>query len=89
MDADVLVISTAVDAIYRDFGEVNQKKLSTISSDEARQMIEQEQLPPGSMGPKVEAMLHAREFSDEMTVVLCQPGEAISAVRGDSGTTLV
>jgi len=89
VDADVLVISTAVDAIYRDFGEVNQKKLSTISSDEARQMIEQEQLPPGSMGPKVEAMLHAREFSDEMTVVLCQPGEAISAVRGDSGTTLV
>ena len=89
VDADVLVISTAVDAIYRDFGEASQQSLSMISSQEAKEMIERGQLPPGSMGPKVEAMLHAREFSQAMTIVLCQPGEAISAVRGDSGTTLV
>jgi len=89
VDADVLVISTAVDSVYRDFGESNQQSLSTISSQEAKQMIESGDLPPGSMGPKVEAMVHAREFSKDMTIVLCQPGEAISAVRGDSGTTLL
>ena len=89
VNADVFVVSTAVDAVRRDFAGPNEEVIRELSVEEAKKMVESGELPPGSMGPKVEAMVMAKESKSEMNVVLCQPGDALAAVRGDVGTRLV
>ncbi|MDH5106754.1 carbamate kinase [Lentilactobacillus diolivorans] len=55
IDADALIILTAVDNIYVNFNQPNQKKLKRVSTVELGRYIEQKQFAPGSMLPKVEA----------------------------------
>lgn len=55
IDADALIILTAVDNIYVNFNQPNQKKLKRVSAVELGRYIEQKQFAPGSMLPKVEA----------------------------------
>ncbi len=49
--ADLLVIATDVDGVYLDWNTPRQRRLGTVSPDELAGL----DLPPGSMGPKVEA----------------------------------
>lgn len=89
LTADYLFISTAVDSIKIDFGSDNETKISSLSIEDARVHLENGQFPAGSMGPKVEAMLFAKESCPGMKVILCKPGDAINAMRGVVGTTVV
>ena len=89
VNADVFVVSTAVDAVRKDFAGPNEQIIRELSINEAKNMVDSGELPPGSMGPKVEAMVMAKESNSEMNVVLCQPGDALAAVRGDVGTRLI
>lgn len=56
VDAELLVILTAVDGVYLDFGKPSQRRLGAVTMAECRRYIEDEQFPMGSMGPKVEAI---------------------------------
>ncbi|MCA1782444.1 MAG: carbamate kinase [Intrasporangiaceae bacterium] len=49
--ADLLVIATDVDGVYVDWNTPRQRRLGTVSPGELADL----DLPPGSMGPKVEA----------------------------------
>jgi carbamate kinase len=49
--ADLLVIATDVDGVYVDWKTPQQRRLGTVSPEELMDL----ELPPGSMGPKVEA----------------------------------
>jgi carbamate kinase len=49
--ADLLVIATDVDGVYLDWGTPRQRRLGKVSPRELADL----DLPPGSMGPKVEA----------------------------------
>ena len=86
--ADMLVISTAIAALRLAFGKESERTLREISRSEAEQHMESGQFPSGSMGPKVSAMLSAKSANPEMQVVLCQPGEAFAALRGEAGTEI-
>jgi carbamate kinase len=55
IDADMLIILTAVEKVAVNFGKPNQKWLDTMSAAEAREYIAQGQFAKGSMLPKVEA----------------------------------
>jgi len=88
LNADFLFISTAVDSVKLDFGSANESKISTMSISEATQYLEEGQFPEGSMGPKIEAMLFAKQKNPELSVSLCQPGDVIEAMRGAAGTTI-
>jgi carbamate kinase len=59
-----------------------------LSVSDAISHLDEGQFPAGSMGPKVEAMLAAKQNDPKMDVVLCQPGQALSAIRGEAGTTI-
>ncbi|MFX0095599.1 MAG: carbamate kinase [Candidatus Hodarchaeota archaeon] len=48
---------TNVPKLYADFNTENQRPLPKLSVDEAQALLEQNQFPPGSMGPKVEAAI--------------------------------
>ncbi|HBD31646.1 MAG TPA: carbamate kinase, partial [Oscillibacter sp.] len=53
LDADMLVILTAVEKVAINFGKPDQKGLDTLTPDEARKYIDEKQFAPGSMLPKV------------------------------------
>ncbi len=54
--ADLLVILTAVDAVYLGFGEPHEKRLGAVTLAECEQYLREGHFPAGSMGPKVEAI---------------------------------
>lgn len=55
INADKLIILTAVDNIHVNFNKPDQKALEKITIEEAEEYIEQGQFAPGSMLPKVQA----------------------------------
>jgi carbamate kinase len=57
LEAQRLVIITEVDAVYRGFGGLAPEPIPHLHPNEARKLIDSGELPPGSMGPKVEAAL--------------------------------
>jgi carbamate kinase len=57
LDADMLVILTAVEKVAINFGKPDQKGLDTLTPDEARKYIDEKQFAPGSMLPKVQAAM--------------------------------
>lgn len=51
LDADLLVIATDVDGVYRGWGTPRQQRLDRLDADE----VDADAFPAGSMGPKVDA----------------------------------
>jgi len=54
---DLFIILTNVDRVYLNFGKPNQEALSVMSVDQALTYLEEDQFPPGSMGPKIKAAI--------------------------------
>jgi carbamate kinase len=54
--AELLVILTAVDGVYVDFGEPTSRRLGAITMADCERYIQEGHFPAGSMGPKVEAI---------------------------------
>lgn len=88
LDVDLFIISTAVDAIKIDFGKENENSLRLVAASDLKAHLVAGQFPEGSMGPKVGALLEAKVRHPGMEVILCQPGDALAAVRGTAGTTI-
>ena len=55
LDADVLIILTAVEKVAVNFGKPDQKWLDSLTPEEARRYMDEGQFAPGSMLPKVQA----------------------------------
>ena len=72
-----------------DFGAENQSRIANLTFSEANEGINSGKFPAGSMGPKVGAMLVAKTERSDMQVVLCSPGSASEAIRGECGTTII
>ena len=88
LGAEALIISTGVPAVYTDFGQKNQSEHRHLSVEAAKAHLDDGQFPPGSMGPKIKSMIDAIESLPTLRSILCQPGDALSAMRGAAGTTL-
>ena len=88
MNVEALIISTAIDAIRTDFGGPNETVHHQLSVKQATNFLQAGEFPAGSMGPKVESLVEAAENIDGVKSVLCQPGDAIKALRCESGTTI-
>lgn len=89
LGADLFVVSTAVDSIKLDFGTDDERAISTLTLEEAGRHLSNGQFPLGSMGPKVDSMILAKKGNPKMAVILCSPGQVMSAIRGEKGTTLL
>ncbi len=88
LNAEALIISTGIQSVYTNFGQEDQVEHRHLSLNEAKKHLEDGQFPAGSMGPKINSMLEAITAQPSMRSILCQPGDALSAMRGDAGTTL-
>jgi carbamate kinase len=85
LGAERLVILTAADAVYRDFGGPAQEALATLDAAAAEALLPE--LPEGSMRPKVEASAaFARETGGEALVT--SPAALADALAGRAGTRI-
>ncbi len=82
-----MVITTGVDAIYRDYLTDKRTALRDTTIGELQAMAAAKQFPPGSMGPKVEAAVYFLERGGE-EVVICHPEALAEAFYGDGGTRI-
>jgi carbamate kinase len=88
LNADALVISTAVPRVCIDFGKPTQKELDVISVAEAESLAAEGQFAPGSMLPKIEAVCSfVRATGNEGLIT--DPPHLSAALDGRSGTRIV
>ncbi len=86
LDADILLILTAVDKVYINFNKENQKALDEITIEEAKKYIDDGEFAKGSMLPKIEASL---EFvSGSKKAIIGSLDKAYEAIKGISGTII-
>jgi len=57
LDADLFIILTQVPQVAENFGRPNQRWLDVVPVAKAREMLEHNQFPPGSMGPKIRSAI--------------------------------
>ncbi|MEH6940858.1 carbamate kinase [Bacillus sp. JJ722] len=86
VDADTLIILTAVDNVYVNFNKPNQKKLEHTTVSELEQYIEEEQFAPGSMLPKVQAAIDFANSGKERQTIITSLDQAYEALEGRAGT---
>ncbi|MEB3756888.1 MAG: carbamate kinase [Desulfurococcales archaeon] len=67
--ADGLVIATDVDGVYLNYGSPNAELISRIDVSKLRKLYEQEEFPPGSMGPKILACIRFVEATGKWAVI--------------------
>ena len=88
IEADLLVILTAVQNVAIHFGKEDQKWLSKISIDEALQYVEDGEFSAGSMLPKVEASIRFAKSKKGRTSVITSLENARNALLHDEGTII-
>lgn len=88
MDADALVILTAVEKVSINFKKPDQKDLDRMSVAEAKQYIKEGHFAPGSMLPKIEAALSFVESKPGRIAIITSLDKAVDAIEGRAGTTI-
>ena len=88
MDADALVILTAVEKVSINFKKPDQKDLDRMSAAEAKQYIKEGHFAPGSMLPKIEAALNFVESKPGRIAIITTLDKAVDAIEGRAGTTI-
>jgi len=86
--ADMLVISTAVEKVYLNFGKPDQKALDHLTVAEAKQYMTEGHFKPGSMLPKIQACIQFIENGGKEALITC-PESLPLALDGKTGTRIV
>ena len=85
--ADLLVFITSVDSVYTDFRKKSQKPLRKSSVSELKRLTRAGHFAPGSMKPKVEAVMRFIENGGKKAMI-CSIDNLSLALRGKAGTTV-
>jgi len=88
LNADLLLISTAVEKVSLNFKKPNQHDLDTITLSEAKRYYEEGHFDKGSMGPKVRAIINYLERGGRAALIT-MPETIGKALSGQSGTWIV
>ncbi|WP_455539035.1 carbamate kinase [Terrisporobacter sp.] len=88
LEAEMLVILTAVDRVYINFNKPNQEELASIDLETANKYIEEGQFAKGSMLPKVEACLDFVENEKDGKAIITSLERAKEALHGKTGTVI-
>lgn len=89
IDADVLIVLTAVEKIAINFNKPDMKWLDVVDLDEARQYIAEGHFAPGSMLPKVEAALAFVESHPKRSALITSLEKSAEGIQGLTGTRIV
>jgi len=85
--AETLVLITDVDKVSLNWGTKDQVNLDAITLADAKKHLAKDQFPPGSMGPKMRAVVEFLEAGGKRAVV-CSLDGFPEAMEGRAGTTI-
>ena len=88
LDADMLIILTAVEKVAINFRKENEQWLSDLTPDMARKYAEEGQFAPGSMLPKVQAAVSFAESKPGRTALITLLEKAKDGIAGKTGTAV-
>jgi carbamate kinase len=89
LDANLLIILTAVEKVSIHFGKPDQQDLDRLTAEEARKYIADGEFAPGSMLPKVEAALSFAESAPGRETLITLLEKARDGINGKTGTIIV
>ncbi len=89
VDADVLMILTAVDNVTLNYGQENECPIYTMNLEQAKDYIAQGHFEFASMLPKVEAGVDFVEHGSGRRAVITSPERTAEALAGKAGTTIL
>jgi carbamate kinase len=88
LGAALLVILTAVPQVYVDYGKPTQHALGAVTLEEIEHLHAQGHFPPGSMGPKIEAVIRFLRAGGRRALIT-NPESLPQAIDGRAGTHFV
>ena len=69
LGADTFIISTAIDSVYLNFGKENQRPIRRATLPEVKRYLLEGHFKPGSMKPKIEAIIQFLEGGGEKAII--------------------
>lgn len=88
IQADLFLISTAVEKVALNYKKPNQVDLSRMTLEEAKAYLAQGHFPKGSMGPKIEAIISFLEHGGKQALIT-NPENLERALAGETGTWII
>ncbi len=88
IDADTLVILTAVEKVAINFGKPNEVWLDGLSVSQAEKYIKEDQFAKGSMLPKVQAAVMFAKLGDGKKALITLLKKAKDGLNGKTGTII-
>lgn len=89
INADCLIILTAVDRVAINFGKPNQENLAEMTLDQAEEYIKEGQFAKGSMLPKVQAAMDFVGSGENKEAYIALLDNARNVFSGETGTRIV
>jgi len=88
LDADMLIILTAVEKVAINFGKPDQQWLDSLTPEQALAYAEEGQFAPGSMLPKVQAAVEFAQSKPGRTALITLLEKAKDGINGKTGTSI-
>jgi carbamate kinase len=88
LKADLLVICTAVEKVSLNYRKPDEKAIDRMTLAEAKQYLKEGHFAPGSMKPKIEAVIEFLESGGRVALIT-DPEHLVAAIRGEAGTWIV
>lgn len=88
LDADILMILTAVDSVYINYNKPSEEKISHLTVNEIDKYILENQFAKGSMLPKIEACKEFVTFNKDKKAIIGFLNDAKELLDGLKGTTI-
>ncbi len=88
LDADYLIILTAVDQVAINFGKEDEKWLATLTTEEAQKYCDEGHFAPGSMLPKVQAAMAFAASKPGRKSLITSLEKAQDGIDGKTGTLI-
>jgi len=85
VEAELLIILTATPQVYVDFGKPEQRGLGAVTLEEIERLHGEGHFPPGSMGPKIDAVIHFLHHGGKRALIT-DPESLPRALEGRAGT---
>lgn len=89
LDADCLIILTAVEKAAINYGKENQKWLSDVNVKDMKKYVAEGHFAPGSMKPKVEAAIEFAESKAGRYALITLLEKAKDGIAGKTGTRII
>ena len=88
VNADCLIILTAVEKVAINYGKPNQEWLSELTPAKAHELMEEGHFAPGSMLPKVQAAVEFAESAPGRSALITLLEKAKDGIAGKTGTII-